>query len=286
MRETEWPFVSIVVPTRNRASLLRDCITSLLAQGYPADRYEIIVADDGSTDDTAKVVDLLSKGNGSPGVRYSRFPKLGVNGARNEGIKHAAGEIVCIVDDDELVQPTHLRSVVEHLEQAPDLDGVGGPYRPFAPPRVRVCRRCVLGAADFPGAGKRKVSWLFGGNMAVRKVVFERRGLFDEELSGFGDEYEWFHRGPSLDLLYDPDLWVWHRRDQQTLLELCRSAWNQGLAIPLASAKSGLQASPSIRQLLRYLAHAIIRLCGAGLVLACREAGAVNGARTSKRSDR
>jgi glycosyltransferase involved in cell wall biosynthesis len=272
-------FVSIVVPTRNRAELLRDCIQGLLEQDFPADRYEIIVVDDGSTDDTARVVQVLSAGHGSPGVRRFWLPKLGVNAARNEGIRNATGDIVCIVDDDELVQSTHLRSVVERLERAPDLDGVGGPYRPFARTRIRVCGRCTLGAADFPGVGNRKVKWLFGGNMAVRRAVFQRRGLFDEELSGFGDEYEWFHRGPSLELLYDPDLWVWHRRDHQTLMELCKSAWRQGLAIPLSGAKVGIIAAPSVLQLLRYLAHATIRLCGAGLVLACREAGALNGPR-------
>jgi hypothetical protein len=79
---------------------------------------------------------------------------------------------------------------------------------------------------------------------------------------------------------------VWHRRDHQSLIELCRSAWGQGLAIPLATAKVGRSASPSVWQLLRYMAHGAIRFCGSGVLLACREAGAIIGARALRRGRR
>lgn len=278
------PSVTFVVPTRNRAALLRGCLQSLIAQDYPADLFEIIVADDGSTDDTSKVVNDLSAGRESPALSCLKLEHVGVNGARNAGIMRAAGVIVCIIDDDELVQPTHLKSVVGLLHETPELSGVGGPCRPFGRSRVRTCGRCLLGASDFPGTGKRRVEWLLGGNMAVRKTVFSERGLFDQELSGYGDEYEWFQREPRLALLFDPNLWVYHRRDRQTLFQLCRSAWQQGTTIPAASAKVGVTASPSVLQVLRYLGHAVTRLCCAGVILACREAGALSGARGLRRS--
>lgn len=273
------PLVSIVVPTRNRAALLRGCLESLFAQNYPSDRFEIIVASDGSSDDTANVVGEMSR-SGLPSVRCLRLQHIGVNGARNAGIMSSGGEIVCVVDDDELVQHGHLSLVVDRLLAAPELDGVGGPCRTYGRTRFRTCSRCALGTSEFAGTGRRKVNWLLGGNMALRKRVFEQRGLFDEELSGFGDEWEWFQRDPPLDLLYDPDLWVWHRRDRQSLLELCRSAWSQGQAIPLTYSKVGITASASVLRLLRYLGHGVVRLCGSGLVLACREAGSLAGERT------
>jgi len=66
------PFVSIVVPTRNRARLLRDCIVSLMQQDLPADRYEIIVVDDGSTDETPDVVREIRRRTNRPDIRYVR----------------------------------------------------------------------------------------------------------------------------------------------------------------------------------------------------------------------
>jgi hypothetical protein len=189
---------------------------------------------------------------------------------------------VCFVDDDELVQQSHIRNVVEHLEANSKLDGVGGPYQAFSRPRVRTCRRCRPGEADFPGTGLRRVDWLFGGNMALRRAIFETRGLFDEELTGF-QEWEWFRRGQTLALLYDPDLWVWHRRDQQGLFDLCKAAWVQGMALRVAGAKLGRRESASVLRLLRYLGHGVVRLCGEGVVLASREGGALQGAWTMKR---
>lgn len=277
------PTVSVIVPTCNRAALLRACVESLIDQAFPLEQYEVIVADDASTDETTKVVSDLASRTRRPTIRFLSLPRVGGNGARNAGIKAAAGRILCFVDDDEMVQPSHIGTVVEHLERDPMLNGVGGPYRAFGQSRIRTCRRCIPGAADFPGIGKRKVTWLFGGNMALRKVVFEQRGLFDEELSGF-QEYEWFCRSPALELTYDPDLWVWHRRDQHTLIQLCRSAWRQGKSFRLVNNKLGRNAAPSILRLLRCAGHGVVRLCGEGLVLACREAGALKGASRSKRT--
>lgn len=273
--------VSVVVPTWNRASLLRDCVESLYAQDFPVDCYEIIVADDGSTDSSRQLVTEVTQGRSGPLLRYLSLPKRGGNAARNAGMREAAGDIVSFIDDDEMVQPSHVRTVLGLLESESGLDGVGGPYRGYPTKRIRTCARCVPGAADFPGSGRRLVPWLFGGNMALRKSIFTVRGPFDESLSGY-QEYEWFSRGPVLRLLYDPDLWVWHRRDQQTLRQLCRSAWNQGRAFPRLTASMGRHEQPSMLRLLRYLGHGLLRRCSMGPVLASREAGALHAAGAMK----
>ncbi len=285
MPQTDSIFVTVVVPTHNRAKLMRDCVQSLIVQDFPSYQYEIIVVDDGSNDDTADVAKTICSNRPSPCVRFLFLPPGGGNRARNQGIKSAAGRIICFIDDDEVVPQGHVKSVVQLLDEAPDLHGVGGPVHEYSNSRVRTCRGCSLGTSEFPGFGKRKAGWLLGGNMAVRKRVFEGRGLFDEDLRGYGDEWEWFQRDPPLDLLYDPDLWVWHRRDRQTLIDLCRSAWFQGLGIPHTHAKGGIKATPSLTQLLRYLGHAMRRLCAAGIILACREAAALYETRALRRAD-
>src|SRR2546422_10200525 len=98
--EPNFPFVSVVVPTRNRAALLRHCLKSLIAQDFPSDHYEIIVIDDGSRDETTVVASEFARRLIEPRVRMVSRPALGLNAARNRGIALARGELICLVDDD------------------------------------------------------------------------------------------------------------------------------------------------------------------------------------------
>jgi glycosyltransferase involved in cell wall biosynthesis len=86
--------VSIIIPTYNRSGLLKRAINSVLPQLLPSD--EILVVDDGSTDDTQSVVE----GFGEP-VRYLKVPNSGPSNARNVGITHAKGDLLAFLDDDD-----------------------------------------------------------------------------------------------------------------------------------------------------------------------------------------
>lgn len=267
------PFISIVVPTRNRAHRIVDCLKSLLTQNYPADRYEIIVVDDGSADETPLVCFGLQTANQKPRFVYIRQKSSGLNVSRNTGIVTSRGDIVGFVDDDEIAQPGHLSLIADNVAASSDIQGTGGPYRDFGGSSIRTCPSCSLSAKDLPGEGARLSPRLLGGNMAFRRGVFEKIGLFDEELSGRGDESEFLFRARSLPLLYDPNLWVWHRRDGVGLMALCRSAIRQGKSVPRFKEKVGLPMRPRIKHVLRPLAHAAKRRCGRGLIRAMMKVG-------------
>jgi GT2 family glycosyltransferase len=79
----ERPLVSVVIPTRNRAALLSDALGSLVEQDYPADRYEILVVDDGSIDDTPSVVEALAQAHSKHRLSLLRQPAKNQNAARN-----------------------------------------------------------------------------------------------------------------------------------------------------------------------------------------------------------
>lgn len=110
---TPVPTVSVVIPTFNQAAFLEDAIQSVLAQTY-AD-YEIIVVNDGSTDDTEKVT--LGYNHR---IRYLRQENQGLAGARNTGILTARGEFIALLDSDDIWDASFLASMMELARKAPD----------------------------------------------------------------------------------------------------------------------------------------------------------------------
>lgn len=109
------PHVSIIVPAYNAMKTLPETIRSLLAQTY--DDLEIIVVDDGSTDDTAAWVQGIT----DPRVRLFRQVNRGLAGARNGGIIAATGTLIGFCDADDLWEPTKLAAHVTHLADYPHI---------------------------------------------------------------------------------------------------------------------------------------------------------------------
>ena len=109
------PLVSVVVPTHNRAPLLRRAIDSVLEQTYR--NLDLIVVDDASEDDTAEVVASFDDRR----VRYYRHEtNRHVSATRNTGIEHSRGEYVAFLDDDDEWLPTKLEKQVRLMNAAPD----------------------------------------------------------------------------------------------------------------------------------------------------------------------
>ncbi len=103
---------SIVVPAYNSAATLAKTLTSLLSQTYGS--YEIIVVDDGSTDQTQEILEGFA---GTPRIRVVRQKNRGLAGARNSGIAAACGKIIGFCDADDLWEPSKLADHAAHLQQ-------------------------------------------------------------------------------------------------------------------------------------------------------------------------
>ena len=107
--------VSVVMPTRDRAELLAQAVGSVLAQAHQA--WELIIVDDGSTDDTRAVLEAID----DPRVRALHLPaSIGAPDARNRALDVARGELIAYLDDDNLMGPLWLRAVVAAFERHPD----------------------------------------------------------------------------------------------------------------------------------------------------------------------
>ena len=109
-RVSDLPTVSVVIPTYNRASRLGDALRSVFNQTYQD--FELIVVDDGSTDDTSKLMQLF------PSVKYFLMNNnYGVSKARNEGLARAKGRYICFLDSDDLWDKKKLYTQVQWMEE-------------------------------------------------------------------------------------------------------------------------------------------------------------------------
>ena len=106
--------LSIIVPVYNVEAFLTKCVDSLLAQDLPADDYEIIIVDDGSTDGSGALADALAAEHGNIRVIHQR--NRGLSGARNAGIPVASGTYVMFVDSDDFLCPNVLGTLVGLME--------------------------------------------------------------------------------------------------------------------------------------------------------------------------
>lgn len=107
--------LSIIVPVYNVEAFLKKCVDSLLAQDLPADEYEIIIVDDGSTDGSGALADALAAECGN--IRVIHQQNRGLSGARNAGIPASTGDYILFVDSDDFLEPNVLGGLVRQMEE-------------------------------------------------------------------------------------------------------------------------------------------------------------------------
>lgn len=182
------PKVSVIIPTFNRKTLLREAIQSVFAQSLTD--YEIIVIDDGSIDSTHEsIVDLIEAGK----IRYAYQTNKGESAARNHGMALAFGEYLLFLDSDDLLLPHTLEKQVTYLDSEPKVGLVHGAYTKFS--------------EDVPDLGLRETS-RYSGEMypqillewdtlmavptvMVRASLMRKVGGFDESMRQAADLDMW-----------------------------------------------------------------------------------------------
>gem|GEM_PF-181890 len=175
--KNEKPLISIIIPVHNGARFIKQAIDNILQQNYPA--IEIILVDDGSTDDTQKVVEKLNVD-----VRCFYQPNSGPASARNRAIRDVSGEYIAFLDVDDLWPENNLELLMKYLIENPDLDLVRGYAQLF--------RLNQEGKTEYIGNPKESYPNYIGAAL-YRKSVFEKVGLYDPELR-FGEDGDWFNR--------------------------------------------------------------------------------------------
>ncbi|GAB4479215.1 MAG: glycosyltransferase [Anaerolineae bacterium] len=206
MSETS-PFVSAIIPVYNDAARLALCLEALAAQTYPADRFEVIVVDNGSAEAPEAVVSRF------PNARLLMEPQPGSYAARNLGLAHARGECLAFTDSDCIPAANWLERGIAALHRQPNTGLVGGcielfPADPAHPTPAELYE--ILTAFRVETMVER---FYFSptANLFTFRHVFERVGPFNAALPSAGDS-DWGQRvhAAGYRLVYDEDVVVRH----------------------------------------------------------------------------
>lgn len=189
-----WPMVTVVLPIRNEAAYIGRCLTSVMAQTYPRDRLEVIVADGMSTDATREVVDAFR--DGPIPVRLIDNPARIVSTGLNAAIAAARGVIVVRVDGHCEIAPDYVECCVRHLQSG--VDAVGGPLQTIGDGvtataiATAMSSRFGVGNASFRTTPDRTTYVDTVAFPCYRRELLDRLGPFDEELvRNQDDEYNY-----------------------------------------------------------------------------------------------
>ncbi len=166
--------ISVIIPVKNGSNYLREAIDSLLSQESVS--LQIIVVDDGSTDDTVAIAS-------SYGCEVISHPVCkGQVAAKNTGLKAANGEYVMFMDHDDVMRPGTMRKLLDELEADPSASAVEAMVKDFQSPEIASMPGTVIKQEPFFG--------LFTGAILIRKSVFDTIGPFSETRKT-GEIIEW-----------------------------------------------------------------------------------------------
>src|SRR5260221_176517 len=207
--DAKWPRISVVVCTHNGSRTIDHGCRELAKLEYP--NYEVIVVDDGSTDDTAAIV-------GRHDVKLIQTENRGLSSARNVGANAATGEIVAYIDDDAWPDPHWLHYLAMAFASG-DYAGVGGPN--IAPPSDGSVADAV---ANAPGGPVHVLltddiaEHIPGCNMSFRRSALKAVGGFDPAFRVAGDDVDlcWRIQEKGWKLGFTPAAVVWHHRRSST----------------------------------------------------------------------
>ncbi|GHU99792.1 hypothetical protein FACS1894159_04390 [Bacteroidia bacterium] len=185
--------VSFIIATFNRAGGIVATLTSLLEQSLGREMFEVVVADNNSTDDTAARVRDFAAGNPSMQIVYTFEPRQGLSYARNAAIAHSRGELLVVVDDDELIDPALAQVYLDFFDARPEAAAAGGVVVPrYGVERPRWFSPWIeelISGSFYLGDKVRRFGrgrYPRGGNFCIRRSMIDRYGLFNTDLGRQG----------------------------------------------------------------------------------------------------
>jgi len=221
----------VIIPVLNGERTISECLVSLLRMGFPAEEREIIVVDNGSTDRTAEIVKRYA-------VRYLWEGRRGAASARNRGIEASKGEILAFTNADCVATTGWLTELIRDFDE----DGIGaveGKIVAYPPVTPAERYRAMTRSSSYQERHASPLSpYVSTANVAFRREVFDRIGLFDPRLEGALDnDFTWrFLQETDRKLRYNPRAIVFLRH-RRTGSDFFRQFMKYGRGLAMLRAK-------------------------------------------------
>lgn len=245
--------ISVIVCTYNGADRLKCVIDSLLGQNYDANRFEILIIDNDSNDNTRDVCEEIINSSRNKRIKYYFEKNKGLSHARNRGIKESKGQVVAFIDDDAIAAPDWILRIENALADN-SIDAIGGKVLPiFRKPKPRWLSGDIDSVLTMLHLGEQIIPFEYphigpcGTNMAFQKRVFDEIGYFDPALGRrgkklIGAEDTDIQRRLQLvgmKSVYFPDCIVYHHAPESRLTKswVRKRFFYQGFSIALLDLK-------------------------------------------------
>lgn len=181
---------SIIIPTYNRVRLIKRCLDSIIDQDYDRKRYEIVVINDGSTDDTQEFLEKEKRK--MKNFRFYKIKNSGPGAARNYGLKKSKGRYIAFTDDDCIVEKEWLKKIEEKFIET-NTDAVGGSIENPTDRYIAWAQYILNFSSWFPYKKERYVKDIPTANIvykkkSIKKLKFPediRNGVYEDSLFNF-----------------------------------------------------------------------------------------------------
>lgn len=211
------PSVSVIIPAKNSSTYIKECIESVLNCGYQRDKLEIILVDNGSEDDTAKIASSLADS-------VLILPKISISALRNRGAETANNEILVFLDSDCTVLDNWLETGIQTLndESIYKSSIVGSNH--LVPPDAKWLEKAWCSQQI---KGLTEASHIPSGNLFIKKEIFNKLGGFNESLTT-GEDYDLCQRARKYGLIIsNTDIKAIHHGNPKNLKQMFkREIWH------------------------------------------------------------
>lgn len=219
--------ISAVICTYNRGNYLPQALASFKDQTINKDDFELIIADNNSTDNTSAISKNFILENPSLNIKYCFESKKGLSFARNRGLSEAEAPVISYVDDDAILSPHYLEKMVEFFTKHPNVAGVGGKVIPKyengeEPVWMSKYLNGFVGKTDHGNISKpydAAMKYPAGCNMTYKKEMLLQAGGFNNKLTFRSDDKYIFYEVRKIcgDIWYVPEASVHHIIDNSRL---------------------------------------------------------------------
>ena len=219
--------ISLIICTYNREKFLPEALESIAHQTLNAGKFELIIVDNRSTDNTAIISRQFIDNHPAINIKYCFEENKGLSFARNRGIAEADAPIISYIDDDVILPPAYLETVINFFTKHTDAVGMGGKVIPkyedgSEPVWMNKYLNGFVAKVDYGNSivkFNEKMRYPAGCNMTYKKDVLIKAGGFNNELKFRSDDKYIFYKIKliSNDIYYLPDAWLYHYIDHDRL---------------------------------------------------------------------